>query len=97
MTTQVANEIVEVSGTFCDVCGIFGGAVKRADGKWYMYCDNCAAQKHHAEDCRWATANRCPISFPCDEHGLDVCPDCDACNCGSWERTKGRLLPDVRR
>ena len=54
----------------------------------------------HQADCKWHLAATCPVAVACDEHGHDVCPKCDPCNCrpvcklclhpvekqaGSWE------------
>lgn len=38
--------------------------------------------KDHKIDCRFRRSAEGPIGFAC-EHGYDLCPVCDSCNCGS--------------
>lgn len=42
----------------------------------------CVAQRRHAESCRFRLALTCAVPIEC-EHGCDVCPECDACDCGA--------------
>lgn len=53
----------------CKTCGFFSCV--------------CTARARHKSDCRFLRAAACPISIGCDEHGDDVCPICDACDCGA--------------
>lgn len=41
----------------------------------------CETVRPHKEDCRFRKAVLCPIPIEC-EHGFDVCPECDTCDCG---------------
>lgn len=41
----------------------------------------CAWVADHATYCRFRRSVLCRVAFEC-EHGYDVCPICDACNCG---------------
>ena len=57
-------------------------------GKQIPGCNNCGlidcgcdAIKNHTATCRYRVAVTCPIGFSCKDHGLDVCPSCDACDC----------------
>lgn len=40
----------------------------------------CELKRLHKEHCPLLKAAACPIAISCD-HGLDVCPQCDACTC----------------
>lgn len=42
----------------------------------------CAARTKHAPSCRLLRAMSMWVSIPC-EHDRDVCPTCDACDCGA--------------
>lgn len=48
------------------------------------FCDQiacvCKLVEGHKAKCRFRTSVLCPVAIECD-HGRDVCPDCDACNC----------------
>jgi hypothetical protein len=48
----------------------------------------CALLHGHADTCRYRRSVACPVSIHC-EHGVDVCPVCDACDCG------GSTAPEV--
>lgn len=39
---------------------------------------------NHSELCRLFVAANCPVGVEC-EHGVDVCPICDPCNCDLTE------------
>lgn len=41
----------------------------------------CVRARAHTKDCKFRKALTCVIGFECD-HGFDVCPECDACDCG---------------
>ena len=41
----------------------------------------CARAREHTKDCAYRKALTCAIAIEC-EHGFDVCPTCDACDCG---------------
>ena len=41
----------------------------------------CKTVKPHKEGCRFRTSVLCPVAVEC-EHGYDVCPECDSCDCG---------------
>jgi hypothetical protein len=49
----------------------------------------CEVKADHATDCRYRRAVECPVGIEC-EHGRDVCPDCDPCNCGQAAAHYGR-------
>ena len=40
----------------------------------------CDIKAKHKEDCLFRIAATCSIPVEC-EHGYDVCPECDPCNC----------------
>lgn len=42
----------------------------------------CRMVAGHSPDCRFSKSVLCPVAIEC-EHGYDVCPICDACNCGA--------------
>jgi hypothetical protein len=42
----------------------------------------CKIQRTHAVHCSFRIAATCPIGIPCEPHGRDCCPICDACTCG---------------
>jgi hypothetical protein len=42
----------------------------------------CQLLKGHTKECRYRISVACPVAVEC-EHGFDVCPTCDACNCGA--------------
>jgi len=42
----------------------------------------CVRARAHSADCKFRRALVCAIGFECD-HGFDVCPECDACDCGA--------------
>lgn len=67
---------------FCSKCGIV-----RQDGPNGLPETDCVctAEIRHTTACRYVAAVRCPISFPCEAHVLDVCLECDACDCTSKE------------
>jgi len=54
------------------------------EGRELCCCDHivcvCAEKRKHKKKCRYRISISCPIGIPCD-HGRDVCPECDACNC----------------
>lgn len=41
----------------------------------------CQEARKHKKDCPLRFSMTCAIPFPCDEHGMDVCPICTPCNC----------------
>ncbi len=44
----------------------------------------CVEARQHTVNCRYQKALTCAIGFPCKcEDALEVCPKCDACNCGA--------------
>lgn len=47
---------------------------------WLGSC-KCDIQKTHSNPkCRFRVSATCPIPIECD-HGRDVCPECDPCDC----------------
>ena len=48
-------------------------------------CDHiacvCNIKARHKKDCKFRKAATCAVGIECD-HGYDVCPICDPCNCG---------------
>jgi hypothetical protein len=44
----------------------------------------------HRPGCRWLRARLCAVGIEC-EHGFDVCPQCDPCDCG--ESYQERVRP----
>lgn len=42
----------------------------------------CEVRKTHAPACHLRKCMEMKIGIPCDKHGLDVCPECDKCDCG---------------
>lgn len=42
----------------------------------------CNILKRHSSECRFRISATCAIPIEC-EHGYDVCPICDVCNCGA--------------
>jgi hypothetical protein len=44
-------------------------------------CEACEMIATHKEGCFLRLAATCPVPFPCDAHGLDVCHECYACTC----------------
>jgi hypothetical protein len=65
---------------FCDTCG-------------FIECI-CKIQREHHKLCRLVVAARCPVSIEC-EHGHDVCPICDPCNCSDLTRIETDGLPPL--
>lgn len=57
-------------GTSCDKCGHF-------------HCI-CPVRERHKEDCRFRRAVELSVELACD-HGFQVCPVCDPCDCGAGE------------
>lgn len=53
----------------CGTCGFFSCV--------------CTARSRHKSECRFLVAAACPVGIACEKHGYDVCPDCDACDCGA--------------
>lgn len=51
-----------------------------------VYCDCgliacvCKEARTHERDCSYRRALRSPVGIEC-EHGRDVCPICDPCDC----------------
>ena len=61
---------------FCSGCGIV-----REDGPDRRPVTECACMvAHHHKDCPRRISVSGPVGIPCD-HGLEVCPECDACTC----------------
>ena len=76
------SEEIEIG--FCSKCGIL-----REDMNGIPLFDcKCTAEKKHKSECRYLKAVSCYISIPCDEHGWDVCPKCDACDCKTTDSNK---------
>ena len=44
-------------------------------------CEACEMIATHKDGCFLRLAATCPVPFPCDAHGLDVCHECYACTC----------------
>lgn len=40
----------------------------------------CNIKKNHNHDCKFMRSATCPVPIEC-EHGRDVCPICDPCDC----------------
>lgn len=40
----------------------------------------CLVKRQHQEDCRFRVSLTCAVPIEC-EHGVDVCPHCDKCDC----------------
>lgn len=55
----------------------------------------CHEARQHKPDCHLRIALMCAIPFPCDAHGLDVCPTCDVCTCNVATGEPGALTPDA--
>lgn len=53
----------------------------------FCVCDIIAK---HKKDCSFRVAACGAIAISCDEHGLDVCPECDRCDCGAENENKNR-------
>ena len=51
----------------CDACG--------------MLACVCDIKAKHKPECRFLLAATCAVPIEC-EHGYDVCPKCDPCECG---------------
>lgn len=45
----------------------------------------CSTIRPHKKECRFRMSVSCPIAIECDDHGLEVCPTCDACDCGAGQ------------
>jgi len=41
----------------------------------------CEEARKHKPECRFRKALTCAVGISCDEHGYDVCPKCDPCDC----------------
>jgi hypothetical protein len=41
----------------------------------------CVEARQHKTECHWRKVLLAPIGFPCEPHGLEECPTCDACTC----------------
>lgn len=41
----------------------------------------CAQARLHGKDCRFRRALTCAVPIDCEEHGIEVCPTCDPCDC----------------
>lgn len=67
VAASIGAELVEGPINACGTCGFFDCV--------------CEAKKAHKPGCRYLLAASCPVSFECEAHGFDVCPECDACNC----------------
>ena len=39
----------------------------------------------HKPNCKWTRALNMAVSIDCEPHGLDVCPECDKCECEKWK------------
>jgi hypothetical protein len=48
----------------------------------------CVIQDRHKANCRFRISATCPVGIECD-HGYDVCPICDPCDCGASQNEKG--------
>lgn len=42
----------------------------------------CLEARKHKKSCRHRLALICPVEVLCVAHKLEVCPECDACDCG---------------
>lgn len=51
---------------FCVVCG-------------HIACV-CQLRRMHKHDCKYLRSKTCAVPIAC-EHGHDVCPICDVCDC----------------
>jgi hypothetical protein len=71
MTTQVG---------FCEECGIVR---QDTDGVPDAECACMAKKSGHTDKCRYYISVKCWIAIPCEDHDADVCPTCDACDCGA--------------
>ncbi len=43
----------------------------------------CTLVRPHKKRCRYRIALICPVEVLCAAHKLEVCPECDACDCGA--------------
>ncbi len=73
-----------VKGTKVGFCGNCGYVRQDTDGVVDTDC-LCIAETEHKLGCRYLGAISCKVGIACDEHGKDVCPECDACNCDEIE------------
>lgn len=64
----------------CPDCGLLVDGYRREDGTCFVVCEACDAKKSHSADCRYLRALSCSVGIEC-EHGRDVCPTCDPCDC----------------
>lgn len=63
---------------------VFAGDIKACEVCGFFECV-CGVRKLHTENCRFRKVAECYFSFACDEHDLDICPECDACTCGGHD------------
>lgn len=57
----------------CDRCG--------------MLACVCTIMRRHESNCKFLRAATCTVGIEC-EHGYDVCPKCDPCECGAGIATE---------
>lgn len=41
----------------------------------------CQEARQHKDGCPYKLAMTCAVPISCDEHDLDICPDCHKCTC----------------
>jgi hypothetical protein len=74
-------EVMGILNVICEEMGydVVLGPVKACETCGFFDCV-CQIRKDHKVGCRVRQAAECPISVEC-EHGVEVCPICDACDC----------------